>query len=75
MTDLNSLLDAPAVSAGWELISASDINAQGWIVGYARKAGQTAGVVLIPIPEPEIYVMFIAGLGLMGFMARRCKTT
>lgn len=26
-----------------------------------------------PIPEPETYAMFMAGLGLMGFMARRRK--
>ena len=27
------------------------------------------------IPEPETYAMFMAGLGLMGFMARRRKTS
>ena len=27
-----------------------------------------------PIPEPETYVMLLAGLGLLGFMARRHKT-
>jgi hypothetical protein len=27
--------------------------------------------VFAPIPEPEIYVMMLAGLGLMGFVARR----
>ena len=26
-----------------------------------------------PIPEPETYAMFMAGLGLMGFIARRRK--
>jgi hypothetical protein len=25
------------------------------------------------VPEPETYAMFMAGLGLMGFMARRRK--
>lgn len=29
--------------------------------------------VLSAVPEPETYAMFLAGLGLMGFMARRCK--
>lgn len=28
-----------------------------------------------PIPEPETYAMFLAGLGLMGFMARRRSKT
>lgn len=27
------------------------------------------------VPEPETYAMFMAGLGLMGFMARRRKTS
>ncbi|RPJ44675.1 MAG: PEP-CTERM sorting domain-containing protein [Betaproteobacteria bacterium] len=26
---------------------------------------------LAPVPEPEIYAMMAAGLGLMGFVARR----
>lgn len=30
--------------------------------------------VLSPIPEPEAYAMFLAGLGLMGFIARRRRT-
>ncbi|MDN5751846.1 MAG: endonuclease/exonuclease/phosphatase family protein [Nitrosospira sp.] len=30
-------------------------------------------VEIAPIPEPEIYAMFMAGLGLMGFMSRRRK--
>ena len=30
--------------------------------------------VTSPIPEPETYVIFTAGLGLMGFMARRRNT-
>ena len=29
--------------------------------------------IYAPIPEPEIYAMFMAGLGLMGFIARRRK--
>jgi hypothetical protein len=28
---------------------------------------------LSPIPEPETYAMMLAGLGLLGFMARRRK--
>jgi hypothetical protein len=30
-------------------------------------------VVTSPIPEPATYAMFMAGLGLMAFMARRRK--
>ena len=28
-------------------------------------------IILSPVPEPETYVMLLAGLGLIGFMARR----
>ncbi|MDN5836273.1 MAG: FxDxF family PEP-CTERM protein, partial [Nitrosospira sp.] len=31
----------------------------------------TTSLNLAPVPEPETYAMFMAGLGLMGFMARR----
>jgi hypothetical protein len=31
----------------------------------------TMAVVPVPIPEPETYAMILAGLGLLGFMARR----
>jgi hypothetical protein len=34
--------------------------------------GKTGNVATVtPIPEPEIYAMLVAGLGLMGFVARR----
>ena len=60
MTDLNSLVDLPE---GVLLTDATDIN----------DAGQ---VIAIAIPEPQSYVMLLAGLGLIGFMAhgkRRVK--
>lgn len=31
------------------------------------------GITIAPVPEPEIYAMLAAGLGLMGFVARRRK--
>jgi hypothetical protein len=34
---------------------------------------QIAATVLIPIPEAETYVMFMASLGLASFITRRCK--
>ncbi len=33
--------------------------------------GESGGIVLAAIPEPETYAMMLAGLGLMGFVARR----
>jgi len=29
--------------------------------------------VFAPVPEPQTYAMMLAGLGLMGFVARRRK--
>ena len=42
----------------------------------AEDSGQPNSMlfVLSPIPEPETYAMLLAGLGLVGFMARRRKT-
>jgi PEP-CTERM motif len=39
--------------------------------------GSYAGVLNLtnPVPEPETYAMMLAGLGLMGFMSRRRKTS
>ncbi len=33
------------------------------------------GMTVTAVPEPETYAMFLAGLGLMGFMARRRNKT
>lgn len=44
------------------------------VVSGTQVAGQAAyggNVTVSPIPEPEIYAMMAAGLGLMGFVARR----
>jgi PEP-CTERM motif len=80
--DLNSLLDAGTVNAGWELTMAWGINDKSWIVGdaYNRFTDQYHGFLLseIPdpaaaVPEPEIYAMLLAGLGLLGFTARHRK--
>jgi hypothetical protein len=35
--------------------------------------GNIASISAAPVPEPETYAMMLAGLGLLGFMARRRK--
>jgi PEP-CTERM putative exosortase interaction domain/probable extracellular repeat, HAF family len=57
MTDLNSLVDLPQ---GTTLTDAMGINNAGQVIALASV-----------IPEPEIYAMLLAGLGLVGFMLRR----
>ncbi len=51
-----------------------------YVIGYNDSAANLAdwddmviGVNIAPIPEPETYAMLLAGLGLMGFVARRRK--
>jgi probable HAF family extracellular repeat protein len=56
MMDLNSMLDLPD---GLVLSQATGINDRGQVIATAF------------IPEPDSYVMLLAGLGLVGFMARR----
>ncbi len=87
-TDLNNFLSVSDVDAGWFLTTATSINDNGWIAGSAgnRVTGAQVAYLLTPcdtcpiniyplplIPEPETYAMFMAGLGLMGFIARRRK--
>jgi hypothetical protein len=55
--DLNSLVDLPA----------------GVILQTARGINNSGQVVAFVIPEPEIYALFLAGLALVGFIARRKK--
>lgn len=76
MVDINSLLDADSVSAGWVVKDATDINDQGRIVGIASNGltGQTQAFLLAPVPEPETYVMMLAGLGFMGWFTRKRRT-
>ena len=69
MIDLNSLIDP---DSGWVIERADGINDSGQIAATGRHLtlGQRA-LMLSPIPEPETYLMMLAGLGAIGVMARR----
>lgn len=43
-------------------------------VSVAAVASFAAAASAAPVPEPETYAMMLAGLGLVGFMARRKKS-
>lgn len=80
--NLNSLIDA---NSGWVLTEANGINDIGSIVGTGFINGQQHAYIatlvgtlpdvfeVSTIPEPEAYAMLLAGLGLVGFSARRKK--
>ena len=57
MMDLNSLVDVPG----------------GLVLNWASGINNSGQVIAIAIPEPEISALFLAGLALVGFIARRKK--
>jgi probable HAF family extracellular repeat protein len=62
MKNLNDLIDP---SAGWNLLSAYDINNKGWIVGDGIINGQQRAFLLVPegfkVTSPESNELWIAG--------------
>ncbi len=73
MLDLNSMLSAEAVQAGWVLVDASGINDFGAIVGSAlnTRTGANRAYLLSPVPEPGTWALMLAGLGAMLLGVRR----
>jgi hypothetical protein len=69
-------LDSAQTTAAFATAFGANFNA-GNVVGLAASVSQAQGgpetffVVEAPIPEPETYALMLAGLGLMGFVARR----
>lgn len=59
---------------GWQFAGASirSLTYQGFFV--VNDGLQANSVSVAPIPEPEIYAMMLAGLGILGFAARRKRT-
>jgi hypothetical protein len=61
----------------WNVTFTTDSIVQIWCVGYAQTlASPITGVTLaynLPVPEPETWAMLLAGLGVIGTVARRRK--
>jgi len=61
------LIKQMATAAGENLVATTYLQGNEWRLNLS--VAQTA-----PIPEPETYAMFLAGLGMMGAVARRRKS-
>lgn len=65
------------INLGLQVKMAIDVNSVGWAVTLAKSTLTTDGSTLPPpipgVPEPETYAMLLAGLGVMGAVARRRK--
>jgi hypothetical protein len=63
-------------SVSWTATFANPVSFEGnqfalHVQGLTREQGGSAWYVNTPVPEPETYGMLLAGLGLLGFIAKR----
>ncbi|MDP2828251.1 MAG: PEPxxWA-CTERM sorting domain-containing protein [Sulfuricellaceae bacterium] len=73
------MLYTDILSTTWGFYEGADINDSGVIVGYGGLMNdhlpdsqkEFRMLMLTPVPEPETYALMLAGLGLVGFAARR----
>jgi PEP-CTERM motif len=61
------------IDAGTFVTTLSTLESLGTEFGTfdARPLGDTITVIATPVPEPGTYALMLAGLGVVGFMARR----
>lgn len=73
--DLNSLLDAESVAAGWNLVTAKAINDNGWIVGEATNliSGEQSAYLLSVTAVPESSRLELMLVGIAFMLLPRCR--
>lgn len=81
-TGYDSLLTAQGLAAGTYYVAVSGFNNVdftgndgngNWYYNLNITTGTPSVVLSAPVPEPESYAMFLAGLGIIGAVARRRK--
>ena len=66
------MLALPAGVSGLSGIAFNDLSPHiAWVSGTSGRVWELSG---LPIPEPQTYALLLAGLGLVGFVARRRGT-
>lgn len=68
----------PGATAGWGGADGINVTLENILIAGTLQAGSQASVqkslvILTAVPEADTYAMMLAGLGLIGFMARRAR--
>lgn len=80
----NASVVVPDATAGWGgadgIVGGVNVTLENILVAGTLQAGshasiQKSRVILTAVPEADTYAMLLAGLGLVGFMARRARKT
>jgi hypothetical protein len=76
--DLNGIAGTPIAMNGFRFLgidgtSSPDFKLTLTGATTSKMAAYSGEMRITPVPEPETYAMFLAGLGALGFVARRRK--